>query len=68
MTCRRWWLLAPVLLSAGWGQTAGESPGPAVGASVPAFQLPDQNGQTRDLRSLTGPKGLMLVFFRSADW
>jgi peroxiredoxin len=28
----------------------------------------DQKGQSRSLASLTGPKGLMLVFYRSADW
>jgi hypothetical protein len=43
-------------------------PGPAVGSRVPDFTLPDQNGQARSLHSLMGPKGLMLVFFRSADW
>ncbi|HTX33763.1 MAG TPA: hypothetical protein VME43_02035 [Bryobacteraceae bacterium] len=68
MTLVRCLLLAPVLVFAAWGQTAGEAPGPTVGAHVPAFQLPDQNGQMRDLGSLYGPKGLMLVFFRSADW
>jgi cytochrome oxidase Cu insertion factor (SCO1/SenC/PrrC family) len=45
-----------------------EDPGVKVGAKVPAFQLPDQNGKTQTLASLRGPKGLMLVFFRSADW
>jgi peroxiredoxin len=42
--------------------------GPQVGTRVPDFSLPDQHGQTRTLQSLMGPKGLMLVFFRSADW
>ncbi len=42
--------------------------GPQVGTRVPDFSLPDQRGQTRTLQSLMGPKGLMLVFFRSADW
>jgi peroxiredoxin len=42
--------------------------GPQVGARVPDFTLSDQNGQQRSLKSLTGPKGLMLVFSRSADW
>jgi len=42
--------------------------GPQVGTRVPAFTLLDQKGQSRTLASLTGPKGLMLVFFRSADW
>ena len=60
--------MALVSAGAGWGQTAPESPGPAVGAHVPEFELADQSGQSRNLQSLTGPKGLMLVFFRSADW
>ncbi len=42
--------------------------GPQVGDIVPSFSLPDQTGATRDLASLTGPNGLMLVFSRSADW
>lgn len=49
-------------------QQAPDSPGPAVGAKVPEFQLSDEVGTYRSLRSLMGPKGLMLVFFRSADW
>jgi hypothetical protein len=68
MTRRRLLLLTPALAHPCWGQAAEQSPGPAVGAHVPAFQLPDQNGQRHDLASLYGPKGLMLVFFRSADW
>lgn len=42
--------------------------GPQVGARVPDFTLSDQSGQRRSLQSLIGPKGLMLVFSRSADW
>ena len=42
--------------------------GPQVGTHVPDFTLLDQKGQSRTLASLIGPKGLMLVFFRSADW
>jgi peroxiredoxin len=42
--------------------------GPRIGARVPDFTLPDQHGQARTLHSLMGPKGLMLVFYRSADW
>src|SRR5262245_6579270 len=42
--------------------------GPQPGQPVPDFSLPDQRGQTRTLRSLMGPNGLMLVFARSADW
>jgi hypothetical protein len=42
--------------------------GPAVGQPVPDFRLQDQNGQFQTLRSILGPKGALLVFFRSADW
>ena len=49
-------------------QKAPDTPGPTVGARVPDFQLSDQAGANRSLQSLMGPKGLMLVFFRSADW
>ena len=42
--------------------------GPQVGDRVPDFSLPDQSGRTRTLESLMGSRGLMLVFFRSADW
>jgi hypothetical protein len=42
--------------------------GPQVGAAVPAFSGTDQFGAAQSLASLSGPKGLMLVFSRSADW
>jgi len=41
---------------------------PQVGTVVPAFSGVDQFGKTQSLESLAGPKGLMLVFNRSADW
>lgn len=42
--------------------------GPAVGQRVPPFEAPDQSGRLRDLASLAGDNGLVLVFYRSADW
>jgi hypothetical protein len=42
--------------------------GPQVGERVPDFNLKDQNGKTWTLQSIMGPKGSMLVFYRSADW
>jgi cytochrome oxidase Cu insertion factor (SCO1/SenC/PrrC family) len=42
--------------------------GPKVGQVVPDFSLIDQNGRRQTLKSVAGPKGTMLVFFRSADW
>ena len=42
--------------------------GPKVGMRVQEFSLRDQIGTMRSLRSTFGPKGVVLVFFRSADW
>ena len=42
--------------------------GPQVGQLVPEFSLKDQNGKVWTRQSIIGPKGAMLVFFRSADW
>ena len=42
--------------------------GPEVGEKIPAFRLPDQTGRVRELADLAGPKGLLIVFHRSADW
>jgi cytochrome oxidase Cu insertion factor (SCO1/SenC/PrrC family) len=42
--------------------------GPRVGDKAIAFELPDQSGRPRTLASVAGPRGTMLVFFRSADW
>jgi len=42
--------------------------GPKVGDRLPGFSLPDQHGQEHSLQSLLGPKGAVIVFFRSADW
>jgi hypothetical protein len=42
--------------------------GPDVGQPVPDFRLQDQNGNFQTLSSILGPKGALLVFFRSADW
>lgn len=42
--------------------------GPQVGERVPDFSLVDQAGRTRNLQSIMGRRGAMLVFARSADW
>ncbi len=42
--------------------------GPQIGDRVPDFNLRDQNGNLRNLASIAGPQGTMLVFVRSADW
>lgn len=43
-------------------------PGPAIGHRIPALEAVDQDGRPRTFESLRGPKGLALLFFRSADW
>jgi len=45
-----------------------ETVGPKVGDTLREFSLRDQTGQMRSLKSLLGPNGAVLVFFRSADW
>jgi cytochrome oxidase Cu insertion factor (SCO1/SenC/PrrC family) len=42
--------------------------GPKVGEALPEFSLRDQNGHVESLKSLLGPRGTLIVFFRSADW
>jgi hypothetical protein len=59
-----WFSLAAV--AALYGQTI--KTGPAVGSPLPDFSAPDQTGQTQTLNPIMGPKGAMLVFYRSADW
>jgi peroxiredoxin len=42
--------------------------GPAIGEHIDIGTLADQTGTARDLASLTGENGLVLMFVRSADW
>lgn len=42
--------------------------GPQVGDRVPEFELKDQAGRTHTLKSVLGPNGAMIVFYRSASW
>ena len=42
--------------------------GLAVGRKAPAFSPRDQFSRTQTLDTLKGPKGTVLLFFRSADW
>ena len=78
---KRWWIVvgAATLGGALWQLPlpAQEAPrekinvsklGPQVGEHVPDFSLNDQDGRTRNLNSIMGRKGAMLVFVRSADW
>lgn len=42
--------------------------GPQVGQIVPDFRLSDQSGRIWTRASIMGPKGALLLFYRSADW
>lgn len=42
--------------------------GPAVGTTAPALQATDVAGRPASLASISGPKGVVLVFYRSAKW
>jgi len=56
------------LLQIGSIQAQSIKTGPSVGQVVPEFSTLDQANRTQTLKSVMGPKGAMLVFFRSADW
>ena len=43
-------------------------PGPPLGTALPALELPDQTGKPRAFRDISGPEGLLLLVYRSADW
>jgi len=63
-------LLAVLLLTSPYllGQNVPFDVGIKVGERIPAFKLGDQDGNLRDFDSVKGPKGVVLLFFRSADW
>ena len=58
---------AAVFLLAGVS-ASGREYGPAIGTRLPSFELPDQTGKPHSLKSLLGPKGAVILFYRSADW
>ena len=64
----RFGLAAVLTLALAQAQPDVQKIGPQVGERVPDFSLVDQSGATRTLQSVAGKNGLMLVFFRSADW
>ena len=44
------------------------SVGMEIGQPAPAFALSDQFGHEQSNQTLKGPEGMVLLFFRSADW
>ena len=66
-------LLATVLLVLGIALPVAANPdfdlGPPRNSRAPSIGTPqDQTGKPRSMESLMGDKGLVLFFFRSADW
>lgn len=59
---------ALALASIPWAADFVDSWGPVVGATAPAIEAEDQDGVVRDLASLSGERGVLLVLSRSADW
>ena len=57
-----------LLTAVGYAGAQSGTRGPDVGAAIPQFSAADQNGVTRTLDQVKGPKGTMVVFYRSADW
>ncbi len=71
----RLWVLCLFLtaLFAAWGQENPTSAlpfptGPDVDERIPAFAAVDHLGRRQTFDSLKGPRGLLLLFHRSADW
>ena len=65
--------IAVLALSSGQEKpVAADSVAPAIGLEIglpaPAFVLTDQFGHEQSNQTLRGPKGTVILFFRSADW
>ena len=58
-------LALPLFAMAAWSAVPS---GPEIGKTVTEFSAPDQTGKTQTLKSIMGPKGALLGFYRSADW
>ena len=53
---------------AGSGDVESFATGPAVGAAVPDFELPDQQGRPVRLSAYRGKQRALILFYRSASW
>lgn len=61
-------MLAAAAMMATGAVAAGIDIGPAVGSKAPPLQATDAAGAPTTLKAISGPKGTVLVFFRSAKW
>ena len=51
-----------------WLGTGRYGWGPAVGATIPGFELTAADGSPRTAEELMGAKGLLVFYNRSVDW
>ena len=67
---RAWFLwMAPFLLVSAAAMQKQVRPDPLkVGERIPDFRAEDQYGKERRFGDLVGPQGLVLFFYKSADW
>ncbi len=56
------------LLATALGLADQNLPGVPAGKPAPQFRARDQFAKEQTLSTLMGPHGLVLLFFRSADW
>lgn len=61
-------ILSAFFFSALFAAGTATDRGPAAGAQIPKFSLRDQTGKLQTFDSVKGPKGAIIVFYRSADW
>lgn len=59
-------LLAIATLAA--APVLAQIPGPAIGSTAPKLEAVSSEGKAVGLADVAGPKGTVLVFFRSAKW
>jgi len=65
------WTVSLIFVLAGMlgGHSWAEELGPTVGTKAPDIGTRlDQTGKSRTLNDVMGPNGVVLMFFRSADW
>ncbi|MGA8621918.1 MAG: hypothetical protein WB660_25760 [Candidatus Sulfotelmatobacter sp.] len=61
-------LLVGLVLLGAFALAAQDMPGIPAGKLAPPFRARDQFANEQTLSSLMGPNGVVLLFFRSADW
>jgi peroxiredoxin len=71
------WILAPLLVLLGMAFAPGSARAQykaesnnvlQLGNQIPLLRGTDQFGKERDFENLKGPSGLVILFYRSADW